>query len=62
MTVAGLSNHLIVPITLWGSQSPTHCISVVFLTADQKTVVTGCNDGQICLWDVGENFNVNIFH
>ncbi|XP_054161861.1 WD repeat-containing protein 7-like isoform X2 [Oppia nitens] len=51
MTVIGLSNQLIVPITLWGSQSPTHCISCVLLTNDYKTVVTGCNDGQICLWD-----------
>lgn len=51
MTV-GLSSQLIVPITLWGKEPPTHCISSVFLTNDQKTIITGCNDGHICVWDM----------
>ena len=51
MTV-GVSNQLIVPITLWGNEPPTHCISAIFVTPDQKTIVTGCNDGHICLWSV----------
>lgn len=51
MTV-GVSNQLIVPITLWGNEPPTHCISCIFVTPDQKTIVTGCNDGHICLWSV----------
>ncbi|RWS06823.1 WD40 domain-containing protein-like protein, partial [Dinothrombium tinctorium] len=50
MTI-GLSSQLIVPITLWGKQPPTHCISCVYLTPDCRTLITGCNDGQICLWD-----------
>ncbi|XP_015596598.1 WD repeat-containing protein 7 isoform X9 [Cephus cinctus] len=43
---------LVVPIVLWGRIAPTHCISCVYLSRDQKTLVTGCYDGQICLWQV----------
>lgn len=46
------TNQLIVPIALWGSDAPTHCISAMHITDDHKTLITGCNDGQICLWDV----------
>lgn len=60
MTVMGLSSQLIVPMSLWGRQPPTHCISTIFLTFDQKTIATGCNDGQICLWDIGPNFSVSL--
>ncbi|XP_046914879.2 WD repeat-containing protein Rbcn-3B isoform X2 [Dermatophagoides farinae] len=51
MTVSNLSNQLIVPITLWGSKSPTHCVSAIIMTEDFHTIITGCNDGQICIWD-----------
>ncbi|RWS30859.1 WD repeat-containing protein 7-like protein [Leptotrombidium deliense] len=60
MTI-GLSNQLIIPITLWGKQPPTHCVSCVYLTPNCKTLITGCNDGQICLWDfsfVNNNFTL----
>ncbi|XP_061942961.1 WD repeat-containing protein 7 isoform X33 [Apis cerana] len=43
---------LVVPIVLWGRIAPTHCISCIYLSRDQKTLVTGCYDGQICLWQV----------
>ncbi|XP_044011443.1 WD repeat-containing protein 7 isoform X4 [Aphidius gifuensis] len=43
---------LVVPIVLWGKIAPTHCISCIYLSRDQKTLVTGCYDGQICLWQV----------
>ncbi|GFQ73668.1 WD repeat-containing protein 7 [Trichonephila clavata] len=46
-----VSNQLVVPVTLWGRAAPTHCISVICLTHDQKTIITGCNDGRICVWD-----------
>ncbi|XP_037873541.1 WD repeat-containing protein 7 isoform X1 [Bombyx mori] len=42
--------NLIVPVVLWGKHAPTHCISSVYLSRDQKTLVTGCYDGQICIW------------
>ncbi|CAG4963489.1 unnamed protein product [Colias eurytheme] len=44
--------NLIVPVVLWGKHAPTHCISSVYLSRDQKTLVTGCYDGQICIWHV----------
>lgn len=46
------STNLVVPVVLWGPYAPTHCVSSVFLSRDQKTLVTGCYDGQICLWKV----------
>ena len=42
----------IVPIVLWGRNPPTHSISVVTCTYDQKTVISGSSDGQIGLWDL----------
>ncbi|XP_063835595.1 WD repeat-containing protein 7-like [Ostrinia nubilalis] len=44
--------NLIVPVVLWGKHAPTHCISSIYLSRDQKTLVTGCYDGQICIWQV----------
>lgn len=42
--------NLVVPVVLWGKTAPTHCISCIYLSTDQKTLVTGCYDGQICVW------------
>ncbi|XP_054730501.1 WD repeat-containing protein 7 [Anastrepha obliqua] len=47
-----VSTNLVVPVVLWGPSAPTHCVSSVFLSDDQSTLVTGCYDGQICLWQV----------
>ena len=55
MTISNVSNQLIVPVTLWGSKSPTHCVSSLILTNDYRTIITGCNDGQICVWDLSED-------
>lgn len=52
-------NSLVLPIVLWGRKAPTHCISAVLLTDDGATIVTGCHDGQICLWDLSVEFEVN---
>lgn len=57
MTVSNLSNQLIVPITLWGSEAPTHCISAIIMTDDYQKIITGCNDGQICIWDYSDDLN-----
>uniref|UniRef100_A0A1L8DNJ5 Putative wd40 domain protein n=2 Tax=Nyssomyia neivai TaxID=330878 RepID=A0A1L8DNJ5_9DIPT len=46
------STNLVVPVVLWGPYAPTHCVSSVFLSRDQRTLATGCYDGQICLWQV----------
>lgn len=53
------ANNLIVPVVLWGKLAPTHCISAIYLAKDQKTLATGCNDGQICVWDVDDNLEIN---
>ncbi|XP_075549520.1 WD repeat-containing protein 7-like isoform X2 [Dermacentor variabilis] len=46
------SSQLMVPMTLWGKFAPTHSVSSIFFTKDQKMIVTGSNDGQICVWDI----------
>ncbi|XP_055913276.1 WD repeat-containing protein 7 [Eupeodes corollae] len=47
-----VSTNLVVPVVLWGPTAPTHCVSSVYLSDDQTILVTGCYDGQICLWQV----------
>ncbi|CAG5131599.1 unnamed protein product, partial [Candidula unifasciata] len=49
---------LVVPMVLWGRYAPTHCVSAILMTPDGKYIVTGCNDGQIVVWDVLEHFQV----
>lgn len=46
------ANSLVLPIVLWGRKAPTHCISTLLVMDDLATIVTGCHDGQICLWDL----------
>ncbi|XP_071788146.1 WD repeat-containing protein 7-like isoform X1 [Asterias amurensis] len=53
-----MSSGLVIPVVLWGSSAPTHCVSAVLVTTDQRTIITGCHDGQICLWDLNENMQV----
>uniref|UniRef100_A0A669DZG3 WD repeat domain 7 n=1 Tax=Oreochromis niloticus TaxID=8128 RepID=A0A669DZG3_ORENI len=45
-------NNLVLPIVLWGRTAPTHCISSLLVMDDFSTIITGCHDGQICLWDM----------
>uniref|UniRef100_A0A8C4DWL8 WD repeat domain 7 n=1 Tax=Dicentrarchus labrax TaxID=13489 RepID=A0A8C4DWL8_DICLA len=45
-------NSLVLPIVLWGRMAPTHCISSLLVMDDFSTIITGCHDGQICLWDM----------
>ncbi|XP_065517090.1 WD repeat-containing protein 7-like isoform X2 [Lathamus discolor] len=52
-------NSLVLPIVLWGRRAPTHCISSLLLMEDVPMVVTGCHDGQICLWDLAPDLQVN---
>jgi hypothetical protein len=52
-----MTSSLIVPLVIWGRQSPTHCISSILMTPDQVHIVTGCNDGQLCVWDVTSTDN-----
>jgi len=43
---------LVVPIVLWGKDAPTHVITALAVSPELDSVVTGCNDGQIIIWDV----------
>ncbi|NXI61479.1 WDR7 protein, partial [Anseranas semipalmata] len=52
-------NSLVLPIVLWGRKAPTHCISTLLLMDDVSMIVTGCHDGQICLWDLSLDLEVN---
>jgi WD40 repeat protein len=53
-----LATNLVVPVVLWGPNTPTHCVSSVFLSRDQRTLATGCYDGQICLWQIDSDFDM----
>uniref|UniRef100_G3UV45 WD repeat-containing protein 7 n=1 Tax=Meleagris gallopavo TaxID=9103 RepID=G3UV45_MELGA len=52
-------NSLVLPIVLWGQRAPTHCISTLLLMDDASMIVTGCHDGQICLWDIAPDLEIN---
>ena len=51
--MAGATN-LVVPIVMWGRSAPSHCISSVYLLRDQRTMITGSNDGQVKFKDIRE--------
>ncbi|XP_042199954.1 WD repeat-containing protein 72 [Callorhinchus milii] len=44
------------PIAVWGRKAPSHSICALMLTDDQQTVVTGSQEGQICLWNLSPDF------
>ncbi|MBN3286566.1 WDR7 protein, partial [Polyodon spathula] len=52
------ANSLVLPIVLWGRKAPTHCISTLLVMDDLATIVTGCHDGQICLWDLTSDLEI----
>lgn len=58
--IMSTGSNLVVPVVLWGRRPPTHCIAAILMTPDQKNIITGCNDGQIGIWDVAENSQVCI--
>ena len=49
---------MVLPIVLWGRTAPTHCISSLLVMDDFSTIITGCHDGQICLWDMTPELEV----
>jgi WD40 repeat protein len=55
-----MSSNLVVPLVMWGKNAPTHCICSILLTPDEKHIVTGCNDGQIVLWNMAEDWKVRM--
>lgn len=55
-------NSLVLPVVLWGRKAPTHCVSATLLMDDVSMIVTGCHDGQICLWDLSSDLEVSLNH
>lgn len=51
-------NSLVLPIVLWGRHAPTHCISSLLVMDDLATIISGCHDGQICIWDLTPDLEV----
>lgn len=47
-----MSSSSVVPVVLWGSRPPSHSVSCIITTYDQKTIVTGSTDGQLGIWDL----------
>ena len=52
------SQSLVVPMVIWGHSAPTHCVSSIHMTADFRHIATGCNDGQIIVWQINDQYQV----
>jgi len=50
-----MSGRLVLPVALWGSDAPTHRISCVYMMNNERNLITGSQDGQICIWDVEQD-------
>ncbi|KAF7241608.1 WD repeat-containing protein 72, partial [Varanus komodoensis] len=46
-------------VALWGKQAPVHSITAILITEDQGTIVTGSQEGQICLWDLSAELKIS---
>ncbi|KAJ6650669.1 hypothetical protein lerEdw1_004998 [Lerista edwardsae] len=46
-------------VTLWGKQAPAHSITAILITEDQSTIVTGSQEGQICLWNLSPELKIS---
>ena len=45
-------------VAVWGEIAPSHSITAIMITDDQQTIVTGSQEGQICLWDLSSELKV----
>ena len=57
-----MSSSNVVPVVLWGNSPPSHTISCIITTYDQKTIITGSTDGQLGVWDLrfGEECEIKV--
>ncbi|XP_070618312.1 WD repeat-containing protein 72 isoform X2 [Erythrolamprus reginae] len=46
-------------VTLWGNHAPPHSITAILIADDQRTIVTGSHEGQVCLWDLRPDLQVS---
>ncbi|XP_014729453.1 PREDICTED: WD repeat-containing protein 72 isoform X4 [Sturnus vulgaris] len=50
---------LVPAVAVWGRTAPSHSITAVMITDDQQTIVTGSQEGQICLWDLSSDLEIS---
>ena len=43
-------NGLVIPVAAWGRKALNHAVTSIFMTSDMKYMVTGCEDGHMCVW------------
>ncbi|XP_067412232.1 WD repeat-containing protein 72 [Emydura macquarii macquarii] len=46
-------------VALWGKRAPFHSITAIMITDDQQTIVTGSQEGQICLWNLSSELKIS---
>lgn len=45
-------------LALWGQQAPAHTITAILIMEDQRTMVTGSQEGPLCLWNLSPELKV----
>lgn len=53
-----VSGNLIAPVVVWSKCPPTHRITSICHLTTEQAVVTGSQDGQLCLWSIRESLKV----
>ncbi|XP_024894714.1 WD repeat-containing protein 72 isoform X2 [Pteropus alecto] len=46
-------------VVLWGKKAPSHSITAIMITDDQQTIVTGSQEGQLCLWNLSPELKIS---
>ncbi|XP_042108380.1 WD repeat-containing protein 72 isoform X4 [Ovis aries] len=46
-------------VALWGKKAPPHSITAIMITDDQQMIVTGSQEGQLCLWNLSSELQIS---
>ncbi|XP_053451460.1 WD repeat-containing protein 72 [Nycticebus coucang] len=46
-------------VALWGKKAPPHSITAIMITDDQQMIVTGSQEGQLCLWNLSPELKIS---
>ncbi|KAB0400906.1 hypothetical protein E2I00_013115, partial [Balaenoptera physalus] len=46
-------------VALWGRKAPPHSITAIMITDDQQMIVTGGQEGQLCLWNLSSELKIS---
>ncbi|XP_008490266.1 WD repeat-containing protein 72 [Calypte anna] len=46
-------------VAVWGKIAPSHSITAIMIADDQQTIVTGSQEGQICLWELSSELKIS---